>query len=181
MIIDELKLVEKNFSDFELPKELHEHIINIYQVNFRSIASDNPIFIAHLDITTFNLRVGPCYFCLFMKLREDALRIFIDEIEFSCNGLCTEVEKELKSLTGIDASGCIIFFEKKSMPVKSDLLSLNKNYTISLDTLEETVCSVNCCGDLEPRDYMKRGCWIKEENCCPLKSLLNKCLKDNQE
>jgi hypothetical protein len=43
--------------------------------------------------------------------------------------------------------------------------------------LKETVCSIHCGGDIDPSYLMRKGCWMKEENCCPLKLLINQALK----
>lgn len=177
MLIKELKLIELPLSEFEVDKKVYDSIIGVYQISVKGIS--DPLYVALID-----LRDSPeavCNYCSFGKFDEDVLIISVNEEALSCEGFCTHIEMEFKERTGIDTgvlgTSRIIFLNKKSHPVNHKLISLDKDYGILLGDLEKTICSVNCCGDVEPEKFMSQGCWLKDENCCPIKLLLNKCLK----
>lgn len=177
MLIKELKLIELPLSEFEVDKKVYDSIIGIYQISVNGIS--DPLYAALIDVR--NLPVAICNYCSFGKFDGDIIMISVNKKTLYCEDFCTNIEMEFKERTEIDVgvlgTNRIIFLNKKSQPVSHELISLDKDYGILLSDLEKTVCSVNCCGDVEPEKFMSQGCWMKDENCCPIKLLLNKCLK----
>lgn len=177
MLIKEIKLIELPLSEFEVDKKIYDFIIGIYQISVNGMS--DPLYAALIDLR--DLPEAICNHCSFGKFGEDVLRISVNKNTLSCEDFCTNIEMEFKEKTEIDVgvlgTSRIIFLNKKSHLVSHKLISLNKDYGILLGDLEKTVCSVNCCGDVEPEKFMSQGCWLKDENCCPIKLLLNKCLK----
>lgn len=177
MLIKELKLIELPLSEFEVDKKIYDSITSIYQISVSGIS--DPLYAALIDVR--NLPGAICNYCSFGKFDGDIIMISINKDTLSCEDFCTNIEMEFKERMEIDVgvlgTNRIIFLNKKSQPVSHELISLDKDYGILLGDLEKTICSVNCCGDIEPEKFMSQGCWLKDENCCPIKLLLNKCLK----
>lgn len=179
MLIKELKLIELPLSEFEVDKKVYDSITSIYQISVDGVS--DLLYAALIDLSDLPDNEAICNHCSFGKFDEEVLKISVNKNAFTCEDFCTNIEMEFKERTGIEIGDSrtnrIIFLNKKSHPVSHELISLDKDYGILLSDLEKTVCSVNCCGDVEPEKFMSQGCWLKDENCCPMKLLLNKCLK----
>lgn len=169
-----------DFSGFTISEEIVNNIIEVYKVELKGIT--NELYVGLVDIANNNVTSGGvCSSCLFGKF-SGSLEINIGEEDFSCNAFCYNMEKLLSEKMGLINSKIIketiIFLEKTSSKIIPEIISINFATTaFDIRDLKENVCSINCCGDLEPKEFLRKGCWTKKENCCPLKLLLNKKLK----
>lgn len=171
------KYEEINESDVVLEKEIMELNPKIFRIKLSGIKEE--YLIAIIDNKLEN---SCCNLCGLRKINKHEIMVDVNGTFFpNCVDFCMELEKEFETLTGIEShtsDRSLIFLEQKSESI-SVLSSINPTEEIEINfkEIKETVCSVCCCGDLEPEEYMRKGCWTKKENCCPLKLFLNKKLK----
>lgn len=173
------KITRVDFSGFTVSEEIVNSLTAVYKINIRGIKDELYVGLINLRNNISVTPGGVCSSCLFGKF-SGSLEINIGEEDFSCNALCYNIEKLLfEKMSPIDSSKeTIIFLEKIDSKILPEIISINSaTAAFDIRDLKENVCSVNCCGDLEPEEFLRKGCWTKKENCCPLKLLLNKKLK----
>lgn len=178
-MIEEYK--EISLDKISLEKEILERNPRVFKIKAKELS--DYLFIAIIDKDPFrDPEFDVCSFCKFYLIgmgEEEPFYIntYKEDFEF-CYQFCEWFEKEFEKKTGIEAATSdrgIIFLNESRI---GELLSVNDDWYIKSKEIKETVCPSHCGGEINPEDYLRKGCWMKEQNCCPIKLLINKMLKD---
>jgi hypothetical protein len=164
------KYIEK-YERLDLTKDDLSHgFVNKFKVNLTN--NNGEIIIAIVDDCDYKKSL--CDYCCFGNLGRN-LRIDVRnewDQQMVCHEFCTYLGRELEGIEANTNDREVIILK-----INSGVISVNQSFRVDLMDLKETICSVHCGGDINPSYLMRKGCWMKEENCCPLKLLINRALK----
>ena len=176
-MIEEYK--EISLDEINLEKEILERNPKVFKIRVKELSDYLFVAVINKDPNQ-GLEFNACSFCKFFLIDEAApfnINIYKKDFAF-CYQFCSWFEKEFEKKTGIEAATsdrCIIFLKESRI---GELLSVSDDWDIKSKEIKETVCPSHCGGEINPEDYLRKGCWMKEKNCCPIKLLINKTLKD---
>ena len=164
----------KKYEKLDLTRDdLSRGFINKFKIDLTENNGEIIVAIVNRNLSWLH----SCDYCYF---KDFGINLQIDtEIKLSrktdCREFCEHLGKEIEKLEGIEANT----ENRKIIILKANnkVVSIDQEWQVDLIDLKNKVCSIQCCGDIDPNYYMRKGCWMKEENCCPLRLLINQVLK----